>query len=209
MLGEQRREFPAALPGRDHGVSDLHSVAYRMAAHEMGGDANKIAGGFGVHRRDDSIKNIFKKFQKSENYIYHLSIRHAKRSLVVKLFTFQEDYMDTMATSQSFSLGQTVITPNAMDCLDSLDVFNALRRHARGDWGDVPPEDKTENELSLKSGFRLLSAYTDRNGNKFWIITETDRSVTVLLPDEFQSAIGCWGIAPVVTTARVAKTKEN
>ena len=94
--------------------------------------------------------------------------------------------METMATSHSFPLGQTVITPNAVDSLDSIDVFNALRRHARGDWGDVPPADKAENELSLKAGFRLLSAYADRNGNKFWIITEADRSVTtVSLPEDY------------------------
>jgi hypothetical protein len=94
--------------------------------------------------------------------------------------------MNTMATSQSFPLGQTVITPSAMGCLDATDVYNALRRHARGDWGDLKPEDKTENEVSLKEGFRLLSAYSDRNGNKFWIITEADRSATtVLLPDDY------------------------
>jgi hypothetical protein len=43
-----------------------------------------------------------------------------------------------------------------------------------------------ENELSLKEGFRLMSVYADRNGTKFWIITEADRSVTtVLLPDDY------------------------
>jgi hypothetical protein len=94
--------------------------------------------------------------------------------------------MDTMATSQCFSLGQTVITPGAMGCLEATDVYNALRRHARGDWGDLDPVDKAENDHSLDAGFRLLSAYTDRNGNSFWIITEADRSVTtVLLSDEY------------------------
>jgi hypothetical protein len=29
-----------------------------------------------------------------------------------------------------------------------------LSRHLRGDWGDVCQADKTENELSLKYGFR-------------------------------------------------------
>ena len=94
--------------------------------------------------------------------------------------------MNTMATRQSFPLGQILITPDAMDCLDSADVYQALRRHARGDWGDVPPEDKVENDLSLKEGFRLLSGYSDRNGNEFYIITEADRSVTtVMLTDNY------------------------
>jgi hypothetical protein len=73
-----------------------------------------------------------------------------------------------------------------MDCLDANDVYAALRRHARGDWGEVCAEDKAENELSLKEGFRLLSSYSDRNGTKFWIITEADRSATtVLLPEDY------------------------
>ncbi len=35
-------------------------------------------------------------------------------------------------------------------------------------------EDREENELSLKEGFRSLSAYKGRLGTKFWIITEAD-----------------------------------
>ena len=94
--------------------------------------------------------------------------------------------METSMSSKNFSLGQTVITPGAMQCLDADDVCAALRRHARGDWGEVPPEDRAENELSLKEGFRLLSAYSDRKGNKFWVITEADRSATtILLPEEY------------------------
>ena len=62
----------------------------------------------------------------------------------------------------------------------------AIHRHAVGDWGELDPEDRKENDLSLKQGFRVLSAYTDREGTKFWIITEADRSVTTfLLPAEY------------------------
>src|ERR1039458_1578555 len=82
--------------------------------------------------------------------------------------------------SKSFKLGQTVITRNALDTLQPADVCQAIQRHAAGDWGDVCPEDKAENELSVKEGFRILSAYRDRNGRKFWIITEADRSVTTV-----------------------------
>ena len=93
--------------------------------------------------------------------------------------------METATMSNSFPLGQTVITANAADALHPADVLDALRRHARGDWGEVCAEDAAENELSITEGFRLLSAYTDRNGVKFWIITEWDRSATtVLLPED-------------------------
>jgi hypothetical protein len=88
--------------------------------------------------------------------------------------------------STSFKLSQTVITPTARDLLDPVDVYRAIQRHASGDWGELSPDDKAENELSVKEGFRILSAYRDRNGTKFWIITEGDRSVTtILLPEDY------------------------
>jgi len=49
----------------------------------------------------------------------------------------------------------------------------------------VNKDDREENELSLREGFRLLSAYR-HDGVKFWLITEADRScTTVLLPEEY------------------------
>jgi hypothetical protein len=73
-----------------------------------------------------------------------------------------------------------------MATLDPDSVQKALRRHACGDWGDLSAEDRQENDLSAREGFRLLSAYTDSTGTKFWIITEADRSATtVLLPEDY------------------------
>ena len=94
--------------------------------------------------------------------------------------------METSTSSKNVTLGQTVITANAAEALHPADVVAALRRHAHGDWGEVCAEDAAENELSLTEGSRLLSAYTDRSGVKFWIITEWDRSsTTVLLPEDY------------------------
>lgn len=39
-----------------------------------------------------------------------------------------------------------------------------LSRHVRGDWGDLPKEDKDENFLSVEKGFRLLSSYRTTAG---------------------------------------------
>ncbi|APW58631.1 hypothetical protein [Paludisphaera borealis] len=87
--------------------------------------------------------------------------------------------------ASKFPLGQLVITANAAGRLDTVAVHEALRRHASGDWGDVCPEDASENELSLKEGFRLLSIY-GTGERRFWIITEADRSVTtVLMPEDY------------------------
>ena len=90
------------------------------------------------------------------------------------------------AKGPKFPLGQLVATPAALKALSQEDIRVALGRHLRGDWGDLCPEDRTENELSLREGFRLFSVYHGTNGVKFYIITEADRSVTtVLLPSDY------------------------
>ena len=88
-------------------------------------------------------------------------------------------------TTAKFPLGQIVMTANASDQLAAEDIQKGLTRHASGDWGEVCEEDREENELSLKEGFRLLSVYRSGETN-FWIITEADRSITtVLLPEDY------------------------
>ena len=86
-------------------------------------------------------------------------------------------------------LGEVVATPGALRTLEKAGVspLRLLGRHQSGDWGDICEDDKKENELSLKEGFRLLSAYKlPDDGGKVWIITEADRSVTtILLPEEY------------------------
>jgi hypothetical protein len=46
-----------------------------------------------------------------------------------------------------------------------------LSRHVSGDWGEVPPEDIKENELSLLHAFRLLNAYHTSAGEKLYLNT--------------------------------------
>ena len=87
-----------------------------------------------------------------------------------------------------FPSGQLVATPGALVLLEKINKspLEFLARHLRGDWGDLDQEDKTENELSLKHGFRLLSGYQVTETEKLWIITEADRSATtLLLPSEY------------------------
>jgi hypothetical protein len=84
-----------------------------------------------------------------------------------------------------FPLGTIALTANAASRLDRFVVHEGLRRHARGDWGDICPEDACENELALKAGLRLFSAY-GKGENRFWIVSEADRSATtVLLPVDY------------------------
>ena len=87
-----------------------------------------------------------------------------------------------------FPPGQVVATPGALKRLEEAgqDPFELLSRHVTGDWGELDEADRQENELSVKEGFRILSAYTLSSGVKVWVITEADRSATtILLPSEY------------------------
>lgn len=89
-----------------------------------------------------------------------------------------------------FALGQIVATPGALTALGKAGQtpLEFLERHVLGDWGELDDEDRKENQLSLKRGFRLLSSYrtSSEDRTKVWVITEADRSVTtLLLPEEY------------------------
>ncbi len=87
-----------------------------------------------------------------------------------------------------FALGQTYITPGAEDALmiAGQTAIEFLRRHMSCDWSELSQHDASENELSLREGFRVLSAYRTSAGQKLWIITEADRSsTTILLPADY------------------------
>jgi hypothetical protein len=81
-----------------------------------------------------------------------------------------------------------VATPGALKALAEAEQtpLEFLIRHMNGDWGEVCLEDWAENDLSVREGYRILSAYTLKTSAKIWIITEADRSVTtILLPEEY------------------------
>mgnify|MGYP001064380534 CR=1 FL=1 len=89
-----------------------------------------------------------------------------------------------------FKLGQIVMTRGVNDLVAENEefakfVWDSLKRHAAGDWGDLDEEDKKENEFSLDKNLRLLSAYK-KDEWKIWIITESNREVsTILFPEEY------------------------
>ncbi len=109
------------------------------------------------------------------------------------------DYLAGREVEARFSLGELYATAGALEALEEArqetkdwkrepaeTPAELFTRHECGDWGDLSQADKKENELSVKEGFRILSAYKLKaTGEKLWVITEADRSkTTILRPDE-------------------------
>ena len=87
-----------------------------------------------------------------------------------------------------FRLGRTLMTIETKMALEESNQLpmEFLAKHQTGDFGIIKKEDWRENELSIKQGFRIFSAYMITKGEKLWIITEADRSsTTILLPSEY------------------------
>ena len=87
-----------------------------------------------------------------------------------------------------FELGSIAATPGALALIEAgaFDPGELLARHVTGDWGDLCPEDRTQNARAVAQGLRVFSSYNLGDNKKVWVITENDRSVTTfLLPDEY------------------------
>jgi len=85
-----------------------------------------------------------------------------------------------------FNLGEIHITPGAASRLLPQDIDGALRRHSRGDWGEVATDGKSDNDARIEGGGTIASIYTSSAGVRFYVVTEADRSeTTVLLPEEY------------------------
>jgi hypothetical protein len=87
-----------------------------------------------------------------------------------------------------FPLGHVCATPAAMDLMEqlSLSPLEFIVRHVFGDWGQVCQDDREANQAALQNGTRLLSAYELPGGQRLWVLTEADRSLTtLLLPSDY------------------------
>lgn len=85
-----------------------------------------------------------------------------------------------------FPLGDLVSTRNAADKITHEEIQQGIVRHVAGDWGDLCDEDVATNDYNLRNNGRLMSVYKTEDEVTFWIITESDRSVTtVLLPKDY------------------------
>ena len=104
-------------------------------------------------------------------------------NLYLSIMLADEPDMDKL-----FELGHVVMTAGVAAL--GVDFAPFLARYAQGDWGDLDDFDNRQNDIAVKEGYRILSAYDVSIGNeetkRIWIIMETDRSVTtILLPGEY------------------------
>jgi hypothetical protein len=98
-----------------------------------------------------------------------------------------------------FKLGQTVVTCGVDEYLKKNNpalALTLLAKHLNLEQGDLCDADYQQNLDAIKNEGkkddngnlmqdRIFSSYTI-NGEKFWVITEWDRSVTtILFPDEY------------------------
>ena len=84
-----------------------------------------------------------------------------------------------------FDLGQIVTTPQIPELFRHDEIAELLRHHVHGQWGRLDPEDAAANHQGVRDGSRIFSTYYVR-GRKIWVITEADRSSTlVLFPSEY------------------------
>jgi len=104
-----------------------------------------------------------------------LKFRHKLETLNKKssvLFPFGEIYLIIGARE---ALEKSNQTPNEF-----------FAKHQSVNWGLVCEDDRRENELSVKEGYRILSSHKTSKDVKVWLVTEADRSSTTLpLPEEY------------------------
>lgn len=104
----------------------------------------------------------------------------------------QNEFLELKTSRESlalFQLGEVCASLGASEAFKKSGVspYWFLAKHQEGDWGEVSKSDAAENNLAVRNGFRILSAYTlPKTGEEIWIITERDRSATtILLPEEY------------------------
>jgi hypothetical protein len=102
-------------------------------------------------------------------------------------------FLERTTIMNIFPMGRVVATPAALEEIEQAgqNPMTFLKRHGRGDWGDLCDEDKRANDQALLDGERLLSAYKTLLGVTIWILTEATNdegereSTSIILPSEY------------------------
>ena len=90
-----------------------------------------------------------------------------------------------------FKLGKIVATSGVADKMVQDGAFEdfvskSFNRYTDCDWGELDELDIKSNTEALHKQEQIFGAYANDDGEKIWIITEWDRSVTtILFPHEY------------------------
>lgn len=105
----------------------------------------------------------------------YLKLPSAKQEALVQLATEME-----VELPSHVPLGITSATNTCLETLGIAKIQELLARHHFKDYGELCEEDVFSNEKALIYGRRIVSAY-HVEGEKVYVITEPDRSVTTAL----------------------------
>ena len=78
-------------------------------------------------------------------------------------------------------LGQILVHYNAMVRLGITDISVALKHHETHDWNEAGHKDEPINEVAVEEDGQIISAHYSSNENKFWIMTEIAKGLTVVI----------------------------
>lgn len=107
-------------------------------------------------------------------------------NVVRRLRVCHDGFKDMKKLSRKQKQPRILITAQVKKSVPLRERRSALLRHVPGDWGELSEEDRKETDRWFASGQRVQSAHTARNGTRFWILTEPDRSETIImLPEEY------------------------
>ncbi|WP_213298052.1 hypothetical protein [Paraburkholderia sacchari] len=81
-----------------------------------------------------------------------------------------------------FHPGKLLVSHAALAALrvNGVPVVSVVLRHVAGDWGIVSEDDKRQNDVSIATGLRLISIYRLPDQARVLVITEWDRSNTLI-----------------------------
>lgn len=96
------------------------------------------------------------------------------------------DAVDMHYKNRKFVMGEVRVTRRVTASCSPLEAQSCFLRHVSGDWGDdlVSPRDRVSNEWDLRSGGPLLSLYRLTGDRKIYVLTEGDRSKTLMFNEE-------------------------
>jgi hypothetical protein len=90
--------------------------------------------------------------------------------------------MDLEESATKFEVGEILVTPAALAALEASGqtLSELLARHRAGDWGDVADHVRIVNERALVEHFNVQSAYVVRHGQCLVVVTNRERTLTMV-----------------------------